>query len=182
VAALIFAVVVNSDTQITSLTTDQLKGIYTGRITNWSQVGGSDEPIVILTQPAGSTIRMIFETYVLGGVAQTVAGVTSGASVQGISGGITYIPLAEAPTPGSTAQSISLNGTGATFADVESGAYPFWSIEYLYTKGAAQGAALSFISFCLSTMSINDLAGSGAVPYKNMSEAALRSHLPSPMI
>ncbi len=95
VAALMFAVVVNSDTGVTKLTTAQLQAIYTGRVTNWSQVGGSNERVIVLTQPAGSTIRTIFETYVLRGVAQTVSGTSAGLNVRNVTGGITYMPQAD---------------------------------------------------------------------------------------
>lgn len=182
VAALIFVVVVNNDTQVTNLTTAQLQGIYTGRITNWSQVGGSNEPVVVMTQPTGSTMRTIFETYVLHGTAQSISGFSTAASVQNVSGGITYMSLAAASASGNSAQSISINGIGPTVQTVESGTYPFWSIEHLYTEQAAQGVALSFISFCLDSLSVNDFGTSGAVPYANMSTAALRSHLPAPAI
>lgn len=182
VAALIFVVVVNSDVQVTNLSAAQLRSIYTGSITNWSQVGGADEPINVLTQPVGSTLRTIFEKYVLGGIAQTVPGVTAQDDVQSIPGGITYMPLAEAAASESSAQPISINNVSPTIWAVESGAYPFWTIEHLYTDHAAQGVALSFISFCFSAFSVNDFAENGAVPYPNMSSAALSSHLPSPTI
>lgn len=182
VAALIFAVVVNTDTQVTNLTTSQLQAIYTGRVTNWSQVGGSNEAIVVVTQPAGSTLRAIFETYVLHGTAQTVAGDTSGAGVQNISGGITYMPLVDVAASASGAQSVALNGVAPSVSSVASGSYPFWSIEHLYTNHAAQGVALSFVSFCLNTLSIYDYTSNGAVPYDNMSDVALRSHIQDPSI
>jgi serine/threonine protein kinase/ABC-type phosphate transport system substrate-binding protein len=182
VAALIFAVVVNSDTQVTNLTTAQLQGIYSGHITNWSQVGGSNEPILIITQPPGSTLRTIFETYVLDGTAQTVPGFSSAASITNVSGGITYMPLADAPSSGSAAQAITINGIGPTASMVKSGAYPFWSVEHLYTDYAAQGVALSFIAFCLNSLSASDFANSGSVPYAAMSDTALRTHLPGPTI
>src|SRR5579863_1386125 len=182
VAALTFAVVVNSDTQVTKLTAAQLQAIYTGHITNWSQVGGSNESIVILTQPANSTIRTIFERFVLHGAAQTVGGVTAGWNVQYVTGGITYMPLADAPGSGSGAQSIAINGVNPSASSVASGTYPFWTIEHLYSNHAAQGVALSFISFCLTSMGANDLVSNGAVPYRNMSASALRSHLPGPSI
>ncbi len=180
VAALMYAVAVNSDTQVTRLTTAQLQAIYTGKITNWSQVGGSNESIVILTQPANSTIRTVFETYVLNGVSQSVSGTSAGLSVQNITGAITYMPLVD--VPGGGAQSIAINGVSPTASSVASGAYPFWSIEHLYSNHAAQGLALSFISFCMTATGANDLTSTGAVPYKNMSDAALRSHLPGPTI
>ena len=182
VAALMFAVVVNSDTGVTALTTAQLQAIYTGHVTNWSQVGGSNESIVILTQPGGSTIRTIFETYVLRGTTQTVSGTSAGPSVQNVTGGITYMPQADVAGNGSGAQSVSINGVSPSASSVSSGAYAFWTIEHLYSNQAAQGAALSFISFCLTGAGETDLANSGALPYKNMSAAALRSHLPAPTI
>ena len=182
IAALTFAVVVNSDTGVTNLTTAQLQAIYTGRVTNWSQVGGSNEPVVVLTQPAGSTIRTIFETYVLHGVAQTVSGTSVGLNIKNVTGGITYMPQADVAGNGSGAQSISIDGIAPAASTVANGSYPFWTIEHLYTNHTAQGAALSFISFCLTSSGETDLANSGAVPYTIMTPVALRSHLPSPTV
>lgn len=182
VAALTFAVVVNSDTDVTNLTTAQLQAIYTGRVTNWSQVGGSNEAVVILTQPAGSTIRTIFERFVLHGVAQTVSGTSAGLNIRNVTGGITYMPQADVAGNGSGAQSVTIDGIAPSASAVASGSYPFWTIEHLYTNHVAQGAALSFISFCLTGSGETDLANSGAVPYSMMAPSALRSHLPSPTV
>ena len=182
VAALTFAVVVNSDTGVTNLTTAQLQAIYTGRVTNWSQVGGSNEQILVLTQPAGSTIRTIFETYVLRGVAQTVSGPGAGLNIRNVTGGITYMPQADVAGNGSGAQSITIDGIAPSASTVADGSYPFWTIEHLYTSHAAQGAALSFISFCLTSSGETDLGNSDVVPYTIMTPAALRSHLPSPTV
>ena len=182
VAALAFAVVVNSDTGVTKLTTAQLQAIYSGQVTNWSQVGGSNERIIILTQPAGSTIRTIFETFVLHGVKQTVSGTNAGLSIKNVTGGIAYMPLADVAGNGNGAQSIAINGVTPSASSVADGSYPFWAIEHLYTNHAAQGAALSFISFCLTSAGETDLANSGAVPYTIMTASALRSHLPAPTV
>ena len=182
VAALMFALVVNSDTGVTNLTTAQLRAIYTGRVTNWSQVGGANEQVVVLTQPSGSTIRTIFETYVLRGVAQTVSGTSAGFNIKNVTGGITYMPLADLAGNGSGAQSVTIDGIAPSASTVAAGSYPFWTIEHLYTSQASQGAARSFISFCLTSSGENDLANSGAVPYTIMAPSALRSHLPSPTV
>ena len=182
VAALMFAVVVNSDTGVTNLTTAQLQAIYTGRVTNWSQVGGSNERVVVLTQPAGSTIRTIFERYVLRGVAQTVSGTGAGLNIRNVTGGIAYMPQADVAGNGSGAQSVTIDGIALSASTVADGSYPFWTIEHLYTNHVAQGAALSFISFCLTSSGETDLANSGAVPYTIMTPSALRSHLPSPTV
>ncbi|WP_168769511.1 phosphate ABC transporter substrate-binding/OmpA family protein [Yoonia sediminilitoris] len=58
---------------ITELSTDQLQGIYTGQITNWSEVGGADAPINLVTRASGSATRSVFEQRVFGGDAPSVA-------------------------------------------------------------------------------------------------------------
>lgn len=55
------AVVVDPANTVTNLTKDQLTGIYTGTITNWSEVGGADAPIVVVGREASSGTRGAFE-------------------------------------------------------------------------------------------------------------------------
>lgn len=55
------AVVINPDNKVDGLTSEQLKQIYTGQITNWSEVGGDDEAIVVVGREAGSGTRGAFE-------------------------------------------------------------------------------------------------------------------------
>lgn len=188
VGALIYAVIVNSDTQITNLTTAQLQGIYTGQITNWSQVGGTDEPIQIISRSPGSEIEQVFATYVLKGARQSVDGTalwndSNDAVAQKVldtSGAISYVPLASVPVNG--AQAVSINGVAPAASTVSTNAYAFWSVEHLYSKQAASGLALSFISFCSTDTAANDLTGDGVVPIKSLLPAALNAHMPGPTI
>ncbi|WP_294579311.1 phosphate ABC transporter substrate-binding protein [uncultured Thomasclavelia sp.] len=55
------AIVTHPDNAVDNLTTDQLVQIYTGQITNWSQVGGPDQEIVVIGREAGSGTRGAFE-------------------------------------------------------------------------------------------------------------------------
>lgn len=55
------AVISDLSNTITNLTRDQLKEIYTGQITNWKEIGGTDQPIVVVGREAGSGTRSAFE-------------------------------------------------------------------------------------------------------------------------
>jgi phosphate transport system substrate-binding protein len=189
VAAFIYVVAVNSDTQVTNLSTTQLQGIYTGKITNWSQVGGVDEPIQIITRSAGSPIRAIFEAYVLKGVHQTVGGISLGGfdssdmaaqDVANTSGAISYVPLSALPLNG--IQALTIGGVNASASMIASGSYPFWSIIHLYSKQSVKGLALSLISFCFTEAGTTDLSSTGIVPVKQLTRAILSSHMPGPVV
>jgi phosphate transport system substrate-binding protein len=55
------AVILDKSNTVTGLTKDQLVQIYTGAVTNWSEVGGADQPIVVIGREAGSGTRGAFE-------------------------------------------------------------------------------------------------------------------------
>lgn len=57
---------VNADNPVENLTLDQVREIYSGRITNWSQVGGSDAPIQAYQRPAGGGSQAIMDKEVMG--------------------------------------------------------------------------------------------------------------------
>ncbi len=55
------AVITDKNNTVTDISSEQLVGIYTGEITNWSQIGGEDMPIVVIGREAGSGTRDAFE-------------------------------------------------------------------------------------------------------------------------
>ena len=67
VCVVTMAAVVNKDVGVTSLTKEQLQGIFTAEITNWSEVGGPDEPIILVTRPSSSGTRALFQQWALDG-------------------------------------------------------------------------------------------------------------------
>ena len=76
--------VVQPQTGVSSLTLDQLRAIYTGQMTNWSQIGGSNLPIEVWTYPEGEDIQQIFNQNVLNGL-KIVSSARLAMSVQSMS-------------------------------------------------------------------------------------------------
>ncbi|WP_030677850.1 substrate-binding domain-containing protein [Streptomyces rimosus] len=165
VGVILLGLVVNERTGVHNLTTEQLRGIYTGRYTNWEQLGGNDLPVSIVGRDAASGTRRAFETSVLGGsepgsvssydcsgkdrdasarVTRCEVNSTGGLldAVGRVPGAIGYAEVyAAAKHPRVTG--IRLNGREP---DIEWGGqrnYPFWTVEYLYTYGQPEDGSLA---------------------------------------
>ena len=61
------AMIVNPQNGVENLTVDQIAKIYTGEVTNWKDVGGPNEDIVLVTRPTSSGTRATFQKYALDG-------------------------------------------------------------------------------------------------------------------
>jgi phosphate transport system substrate-binding protein len=159
VAVVVFSVVVNEKvTGVTNLTSDQLKSIFTGKITNWKQVNGPDLAIAPINRPVGSGTRATFEQFVLGTKA-TVAG----ANVQTLSstgevakaigataGSISYVATSAVRDAANKLTSVAIDGVKDDDANVINNTYKFWNAEHMYTNGAAKQLAQAFIDYMVS--------------------------------
>ena len=144
-------------TGVTNLTTDQAKQIWTGQVTNWKDVGGNDQKIVLIIRPASSGTRATFKKIVLGG-----ANEAAGTAVQEDSNGA--VTTAVENTPGSTSvigfayyqqnlgklTGLQLDGVDASVANMANGTYKLSAEGHMYTKGAATGLTKAFIDYILS--------------------------------
>jgi len=152
------AIYVHQASTIQSLTKDQIKGIYTGRITNWREVGGKDGRIVAYSRENNSGTYVFFKEHVLNNEdfmreAQTLPG--TAAIVNAVSkdpasigyGGIAYasgiraVPIR--PDDKSEAVQPSLE-------TVQDGRYPLSRSLFFYTIGQPEGQAKEFIDWVLS--------------------------------
>ncbi len=140
VAVVGIAPVVNSDVQITSLTKEQLRNIFTGKVTNWKEVGGNDEKIVVINRATGSGTRAVFEKNILDGQdAVQATEQDSNGTVQKIvkttPGSISYLAFAYLDSDGIKA--LDLNKVHPNKKNVEDNSWPIWAYEHMYTKGEA---------------------------------------------
>ncbi|WP_238915480.1 phosphate ABC transporter substrate-binding protein [Clostridium sp. YIM B02555] len=153
-----FGVAVSKSLGLDNLTSAQLKDIFSGKVTNWKEVGGPDKPIFIIHRTAGSGTRATFEKVVLGGdkslendslgVTQDSNGAVLSAMKQN-DGSISYLGLAYMNTKEAkdAIKIVKLDGVAAEKANIADGSYKFWSWGHMYTKGEATGVAKDFIDY-----------------------------------
>jgi phosphate transport system substrate-binding protein len=142
-----------SNTQVANLTNEQIRKIFAGEITNWKEVGGKNEKILVVTREAGSGTRGAFEELVMG-----KSKITTDAIVQGSTGavmttvaqaknGIGYISMGSLDK---TVKAIKVDGVAATEENVVKKQYKVSRPFLFLTKGQPTGVAKAFIDFILS--------------------------------
>lgn len=168
VAIVPFEMVVNPDVTVKSLTQQQIIDIYsTGKITNWSQVGGQNLPITPIVRPATSGTRATFRKYVLDGRDQQGTLTTSDVSatvrqaVAQTPGAIGYLA---ASTVDQTVTPIQINGYGDSAQNITSGNYSFWSYEHMYTIDDTQPITHAFLQFMLTCLVQSKALALGYLP------------------
>ena len=168
--------IVNAKVDVESLTTDQLKGIFTGAITDWSQVGGTAGKIQVIERKAGSGTRATFENAVLKGekapdsfapVAEEDSSGTVVEKIQATEGAISY--LAFSYFDETKFKALKVDGVDPTAENVCSGKFNIWAYEHMYTAKDADDATKAFIDFMMS----DDVQGSlveeeGFIPASDM--------------
>jgi phosphate transport system substrate-binding protein len=158
VAIVLFDVVVNSGAGVTGLTLAQIRSIFSGQTTNWSQVGGANLPITVLERTAGSGTRFTFDKDIMqgtnetsspAGIVNTTATLVTQMGQSSSTGAITYL-TASSVTSGSGLVPLSIDGTAPSSSAVASGSYPFFSHEHCFTKAQPSLLALSFLQYIQS--------------------------------
>jgi serine/threonine protein kinase len=186
IGALLYAVIVSPDVQVTNLSSAALRDIYLGNITNWAQLGGPDEPVRVVPRSPCSVITAIFRTYVLGGVPERVRGTRSpgdqstaiAQTVAHIPGAISYVPLLEAKS--AKVHVLSINGAAPGMQSLSHGTYQFLSIEHQYTRGEGSPPSQVYIQFLTSNQEAPVMLHYDVVPLNILPQSVVTSHLIGP--
>ena len=154
------AVIVHPSNPLTGLTKQQVIGIFSGNITNWSQVGGSDGTIHVVAREEGSGTRTAFQDMVMGkDAAGNAIAITSSAILQTSNGALRLAVSGDAKAIGflslgqldSSVKGLSLDGVAPTVANAMSGTYKVVRPLYFLTKSAPTGLVKDFIDYCQSS-------------------------------
>ncbi len=162
------AIIVNNENTVEDLTLEQIKGLATGEISNWSEVGGPDAPVVLIGREAGSGTRDGFESIVdvedvckyeqeLNSTGGVIAAVASNPNAFG------YASLSAVED---TVKAVTVGGVAATEETVQDGTYQIQRPFVFVTKdGAEQSEAVkAFMEFALSADAADLIRNAGAVP------------------
>ncbi|GED71435.1 phosphate-binding protein [Brevibacillus reuszeri] len=152
VAVVGMAAAVSPKVKVDDLTKQQLIDIFTGKITNWKEVGGDDMKITLVNRPKSSGTRATFSKFALDGK-EEAEGITEDSSgtvrkiIAETPGAIGYLALSYF---NDTVKAVKLDGVEANAENITSNKYPVWAYEHMYTKGEASGNAKAFLDFILT--------------------------------
>ncbi len=182
VCTITMAPVVNKDLGVDNLTTDQLIDIFTGKTTNWKDVGGPDEKIMLVTRPSSSGTRALFQQWALNGKEEssnksleTDDSGTLLQTVQQNKGAIGYVALSYLVDNKDVA-AVSIDGVEPTLENTYSGKYKVWGYEHMYTKGEDNANAKAFIEYMTGDSFSDKLEGMGYGVTSKMTDEAVKSH------
>ncbi|MEH7610263.1 phosphate ABC transporter substrate-binding protein PstS family protein [Gottfriedia acidiceleris] len=176
VAGVGYSMVTNKDVGVDSLTLQQIEDIFAGKVTNWKEVGGKDEKINVINRPASSGTRAAFEKKIMKdvkindgvGTVQDSNGAVEQA-VNSTPGAISY--LANSYLIGDkkdALKTVKIDGKESTTDNIVAGDYPFYSYEYMITKGDAKSPVKEYIEFISGDEFANKLVEMGYIPASKM--------------
>ena len=152
--------IVNKSAGVKNLTRQQLSDIFTGKITNWKQVGGKNQNITVINRSKGSGTRGTFEGLILNGkkpiqAQEQDSNGTVRKIVSSTPGTISYISFPYANDE--NIQKLSIDGIKPTNKNVVTNRWHLWSYEHMYTKGKPNKNVQKFIDYMLGSKVQNDL-------------------------
>ncbi len=171
--------IVNADVDVDDLALEQLKGIFLGEITDWSEVGGTAGSINVIQRESGSGTRATFESAVLGDevapdsftpVAEVDSSGTVIEQVAATDGSISYVAFNYMENDGIKA--LTVDGVEPTQENVESGDFTIWAYEHMYTREdedeSTAAVTQAFIDYIMSDDFADTIVEEGFIPVSNM--------------
>lgn len=152
VAVVGMAPVANPEAGVEGLSKEQLIDIFTGKVTNWKEVGGNDVEIAVINRASGSGTRATFEKWGLDG-AQAIQAQEQDSSgtvkkmVAETPGAISYLALSYLDD---SIQALTLDNVEPTAENIQTNDWKIWAYGHMYTKGAPTKEVQAFLDYILS--------------------------------
>ena len=163
----VIVVVANPGMTVDDLTKDQVKGIFTGQLTNWKDVGGADAPITVVVRDKASGTREMFDEKALDSQDSTTAAIEANSNgivrqtVASTRNAIGYISLGYLD---GTVKALKYNSVEGSKDTALAKTYPLSRFLHMFTKGEPQGVVGVFIDFVLSERFQNDVVAREYIP------------------
>ena len=166
--------VVSKNVKVDDLSLEQLKAVFSGKTTNWKDLGGDDAKIVVLNRKAGSGTRATFEAAVFGKEANDFKGDAEldksgdvATQLSSTENAISYLDFSHFDDSKFTA--IKVGGVEPKSDNVLDDKFKIWATEHMYCKKDADDATKAFLKYMLS----DDVQGSlvekqGFIPVSDM--------------
>ena len=162
------AMIVNPDNPIQNLSLKDIAGIYTGKITNWSQVGGKNEEIVVIGREAGSGTRDGFEsiTKTKDGCKYRQELTSTGDVITTVAQNPNAIGYASAASIKASVKALTIDGVAVNEENIKNGSYTVQRPFVLVTKKDRElsDAAKKFFDYATSRTSNDLISKAGVVP------------------
>ncbi len=162
------AIIVNPDNTVSALTLSEISDIYTGKITNWSEVGGNDGAIVLIGREAGSGTRDGFESITdTEGACQYRQELTStGDVITTVASNPNAIGYASLASVKDTVRAIAVDGVLPSEETVKNGSYAVQRPFVLVTKSdtALSETAQKFFDYAVGGEANDIITAAGVVP------------------
>jgi phosphate transport system substrate-binding protein len=165
-------IIVHPSNPVKALKIEQVKDIYTGKITNWKELGGADQPIVVISRDTSSGTYESFTQFVMGKdkMFEKVEYVNSNpqahSRVSTTDGAIGYVGLGFVDEK---VKALEINGVSPSRKTVQSGKYPLSRPLFLFTNGYPElGSAVhTFCTFHFTEKGQEIIVAKGFVPMTN---------------
>lgn len=163
----VLAIIVHSSNPVTDLSRAELQGIYLGEITNWSEVGGEDRPILPVIREVSSGTRGAFDEIALDGadpVATADTQITAGEVETRVASTLEAIGYVGFGNIGQDVKVLTIDGIMPSPEAAQDGSYQLQRPLLLLLGPLSRPLACSFVTFALSNAGQEVVAADGWVP------------------
>ncbi|MGE5457248.1 MAG: phosphate ABC transporter substrate-binding protein [Methanococcaceae archaeon] len=163
------AIVLNPKNPVANLTTEQVRDIFNGKITNWKEVGGNDAPITVVSREAGSGTRSSFEQ-IIGDIKlkqDALIQDSNGTIRETVSNDPNSVSYLSHGLINEKVKPVTLDGVKSSIENVVSGQYKLVRPIFLLVKGSIQGEVKNFIDYILSPEGQKTIKDNGLLPAKS---------------